>query len=77
MPLYYFDLKNGVPVRDRQGHKCANDEEAIFHGNFIAQRIGTERPETVGRGYYISVLNEDSQEIHQAPIASAGGTGPR
>jgi hypothetical protein len=72
MALYYFDFKNGIPVRDRFGRECANDEESILHGNTMARRIGTARPETIGRGCYISVLNESSQEIHQAPVQSDG-----
>jgi hypothetical protein len=73
MPKYFFDLKNGVPVRDHDGHECADDQEAIFHGTFIAQRIGTERPEAAGHGY-ISVVNEEGDEIHRAPVVSAGDT---
>jgi hypothetical protein len=72
MALHFFNLKDGIPVRDRKGHECANDDEAIFHGTFIAQRIGTERPDYAGRGHYISVVNEEGNEIHRAPIESAG-----
>ena len=72
MARYFFDLKDGIPVRDRQGHDCSSDDEAIENATFIAQRIGTERPEYVGKGHYISVVNEAGQEIHRAPISSAG-----
>ena len=72
MPLYYFDLKDGIPVRDREGHQCTDDKDAIFQGAFIAQRIGTEWPEYSGRGHYISVVNEEGHEIHRALILSTG-----
>lgn len=72
MSLYYFDLKDDIPVRDREGHECSSDEDAGFQGALIAQRIGTELPEYVRKGHYISVVNDEGREIHRAVVSSAG-----
>jgi hypothetical protein len=73
MPLYYFDFKDGVPVRDRIGHECASDQEAVAKGSLLAERIGAEQPDLVGDGY-ISVVNENGEEIYRAPVTRPGQT---
>ena len=45
-------------------------KEAKNHGNFIAHRIGTEKPSMVREGNYISVTNGQGDEIFQIPLAS-------
>jgi len=52
------------------GHECIDDAEAKQHGSFIAHRIGTEKPEMVRSGNFISVANEQNEEIAQFPLAS-------
>jgi hypothetical protein len=56
--------------RDLLGHECANDKEAKNHGNFIAHRIGSEKPSMVREGNYISVTKRQGDEIFQIPLAS-------
>jgi hypothetical protein len=68
MPKYFFHLAGDVPARDLLGHECANDKEA--KRNFIAHRIGTEKPSMVREGNYISVTNRQGDEIFQIPLAS-------
>ena len=70
MPRYFFHLFGEVPARDAVGHECADDNEATAHGNFIAHRIGTERPEMVRDGNSITVANERDGEIAKIPLAS-------
>jgi hypothetical protein len=70
MPKYFFHLVGDIPARDLIGHECENDEEARENGSFIAHRIGTEKPEMVREGYFISVSNGVGIEIFQAPLAS-------
>jgi hypothetical protein len=70
MPKYFFRLAGDVPARDLLGHECTNDKEAKNHGNFIAHRIGTEKPSMVREGNYISVTNGQGDEIFQIPLAS-------
>ena len=70
MDKFYFDLMGDCAANDLVGHACADQEEAKVHGRFIAQRIGTERPEMARPGNYISVRGEGGCEIYRAPIAS-------
>jgi len=71
MPQYFFHLFGQIPAHDAMGHQCANDDEATEHASFIAHRIGTERPEMIREGNFISVENERRQEIARIPLASA------
>lgn len=70
MPRYFFHLAGDIPAHDLLGHDCADDEEARQHGSFIAHRIGTEKPEMVREGNFISVANEQGDEIAEIPLAS-------
>ena len=70
MPKYFFHLAGQLPAHDLLGHECANDKEAKDHGNFIAHRIGTEKPGMVREGNYISVTSEQGDEIFPMPLAS-------
>ncbi|MCA1451615.1 hypothetical protein I6F35_00115 [Bradyrhizobium sp. BRP22] len=70
MPRYFFHLTGQVEAHDLSGHACANDDEARDHGSFIAHRIGTEKPEMVREGNFISVRNEEDTELFQIPLAS-------
>jgi hypothetical protein len=70
MPKYFFHLAGQLPARDLLGHECTNDKEAKDHASFIAHRIGTEKPEMVREGNYISVTNEQGDELVQVALAS-------
>jgi hypothetical protein len=71
MDKFYFDLVGAFTANDFIGHGCANEDEAKEHGRFVAQRIGTEKPEMARQGNYISVRDEAGREIYRAPITSA------
>jgi hypothetical protein len=71
MDQFYFDLVGDVAANDLVGHGCASEDEAREHGRFVAQRIGTEKPEMARPGNYISVRDEAGHEIYRAPITSA------
>jgi hypothetical protein len=70
MSKYFFHLAGELPAHDLIGHDCENDSEAKDHGNFIAHRIGTEKPGLVREGNFISVVNEHGIEVAQLPLAS-------
>ena len=70
MPKYFFHLAGQLPAHDLLGHDCANDREAKDHGNFIAHRIGTEKPGMIREGNFISLTDELGKEIVQVPLAS-------
>lgn len=70
MPLYYFHLAGHVPAHDVVGHECENDEAARKHGELIAHKLGTERPEMIAQGYYISVRDKHEREVARFSLAS-------
>jgi hypothetical protein len=67
---YFFHLAGDLPAHDVLGQECADDREAKDRGDFIAHRIGTEKPDMVREGNFISVINENGEEIFQIPLAS-------
>jgi hypothetical protein len=70
MDKFYFDLIGDFAAKDVIGHDCAGEDEAKEHGRFIAHRIGTEKPEMIREGNYISVRNEGRFEVYRAAILS-------
>lgn len=70
MPRYFFHLDGDVPARDVIGHDCNDDEQAKRDGDFIAHRLGTEKPDMVREGNLVSVTNEDGDKLLQIPLAS-------
>ena len=44
MPTYYFDIKDGVPVRDRLGLELVSDGAAIAHSKSLADKLRREKP---------------------------------
>jgi hypothetical protein len=43
MRTYYFDRKNGLPVRDKYGLEFATGLEAINHSKALAQGIRSKK----------------------------------
>jgi hypothetical protein len=70
MAKYFFDLGGLIPAQDLVGQECADDKGARKHGDFIAHRIGTERPEMVREENYIAVLDGQRRELFRIPLAS-------
>jgi hypothetical protein len=59
-----FDMKDGVPIRDRIGKRFALNAEAVNHSKRLAARIrnesGHDEPDLT-----IWVLDELGREIHR------------
>ncbi|WP_338692186.1 MULTISPECIES: DUF6894 family protein [Bradyrhizobium] len=67
MRTYYFDTKDGVPVRDRVGLEFANASTAIKHSKQMASKIRRENPSgDVDR--HVVVIDESGKEIHREAI---------
>ena len=74
---FFFHLAGEISAHDVIGQECASTDEAKAHGEFIAHRIGTEKPEMIREGNFISVRDEQDRELFQIPLASSfvgGGT---
>ncbi|MGE9008570.1 DUF6894 family protein [Leptospira interrogans] len=67
MPTYYFDLKDGVPVRDRVGLEFPTDQHAIDYSKLIAHRFSHEHL-VKDRNPFIEVIGESGNEIHREPV---------
>ncbi|WP_306556677.1 MULTISPECIES: hypothetical protein [Bradyrhizobium] len=67
MPTYYFDMKDGVPVRDRAGLELVSDGAAIAHSKDLADRMRREKP----NGHpdlEIVIIDESGREVHRERI---------
>jgi hypothetical protein len=70
---FYFDMKDGVTIRDRIGIQFSLNSEAIEHSRILAERFRHDRirdePDLA-----ISVVDESGREIHRelvhVPIVS-------
>lgn len=64
MQTFFFDMKDGVPMRDRVGITFNGDADAIIHCKQLAQhfREGSLRND---QDLEISVVNSVGREIHR------------
>ena len=67
MQTYYFDMKDGVPIRDRAGLDFRTDSQAIEHSKNLARWFSLEHP-AADDDLCVVVLNESGAEIHREPV---------
>lgn len=67
MRTYYFDVKDGVPTRDRNGLEFPNAVGAIAHSKELARLLRHE-PRLQDRRLSIVVVDESGTEIHREPV---------
>lgn len=67
MRTYYFDMKDGVPVRDNAGLQFATSREAIQHSKGVAREMRGKQA-AGDRDRYIVVVDESGTEIHREPV---------
>ena len=67
MQTYYFDTKDGVPVRDRAGLQFPAKSAAIEYSKALANKIRDERPKG-NPDLYVSVVDENGSEIHRERV---------
>lgn len=67
MRTYYFDVKDGVPTRDRKGLKFPNAVGAIEHSKELA-RLLRHDPRLKDRSLSIVVVDESGAEVHREPV---------
>lgn len=70
MPKYFFHLLGDVPAHDLIGHECTGDNEAEKFGKMLAHHVGTDRPDMVKEGNYISVVDGRDRELFRVPLSS-------
>jgi hypothetical protein len=64
LQTFYFDMKDGVPIRDRIGKRFALNAEAIDYSKRLATRFRHERIHDEP-DLSICVLDELGREIHR------------
>ena len=67
MRTYYFDIKDGVPTRDRQGLELSTMSDAIRHSNELAKRLRDD-PRSKDPALSIIVIDESGTEIHRERV---------
>ena len=67
MQTYYFDMKDGAPIRDRTGLEFRTDSQAIEHSKTLARRLSHEHL-AKNEKLCVVVLNEAGSEIHREPV---------
>jgi hypothetical protein len=75
MRTYYFDMKDGIPTRDRKGIEFSSAAGAIAHSKELAQRLRDE-PRLIDPELAIIVVDESGTEIHREPVYPDGGAKP-
>jgi hypothetical protein len=75
MRTYYFDMKDGVPTRDRKGIEFSSAAGAIAHSKELARRLRNE-PRLIDPALAIIVVDESGTEVHREPVYPDGGAKP-
>jgi len=70
MRTYYFDMKDGIPTRDRTGLEFATVTGAIDHSRDLARRLRHD-PRITDRRLSIVIVDESGAEIHREPVYPA------
>jgi len=64
MQTFFFDMKDGVPMRDRIGLEFKTNADAIAHCGILAQHFFDDSL-TDDQDLEISVVNSVGREIHR------------
>jgi hypothetical protein len=67
MRTFYFDMKDGIPNRNRRGLEFSTTGGAIEHSKELARRLRHD-PRIKDRALSIVVVDEMGAEIHQEPV---------
>jgi hypothetical protein len=68
MPRYYFRLADGHLVANYGVHELADETAAQIAAIELARSIREERPELVGQGYSVFVIDEDGVDVCIIPL---------
>ena len=67
MRTYYFDIKDGVPVRDKGGVEFPTVSAAIEHSKNLANQLRHD-PQSKDRALAIVVVDESGTQVHREPV---------
>jgi hypothetical protein len=75
MPRFRFDIVDEKRVIDPTGHPVEDRAQAIAVAKRLAIDLAETRQGYLGKGYFVSVIDEDGSEIHRESIDSAEKSG--
>jgi len=67
MRTYYFDMRGGIPVRDRKGLEFPTAGGAIEHSKNLARQMRDD-PRARGHASSIVVIDQSGAEIHREAV---------
>ena len=67
MRTFYFEMKDGRPIRDRKGLEFPTTGDAIEHSRELARRLRHD-PRIRDHALSILVIDETGVEIHREPV---------
>ena len=67
MPIFHFDIADGVRLEDPVGLDCANESDARKTADLIARQIAIDLDDgSLDRS--VVVVDEDGSEIYTTPV---------
>ncbi|MBR1125075.1 hypothetical protein JQ628_26380 [Bradyrhizobium lablabi] len=75
MPRFRFDIVDGKRVIDPTGHPVDDRDQAIAVAKRLAIDLAENRQGFLGKGYFVSVVDKDGDEIHRESVDSAEKSG--
>jgi hypothetical protein len=67
MRTYYFDIKDGIPTRDRRGLEFPTVSAAIEHSKNLASKLRDD-PRPKDPALSIVVIDESGTQIHREAV---------
>ena len=74
MRTYYFDMRDGIPSRDKRGIEFPTAAGAIEHSKKLARLLRSD-PRIKDRALSISVVDEAGTEVHREQVYPAPRSG--
>jgi hypothetical protein len=70
MPIFHFEIADGVRLEDPVGLDCANEHDAKKTADLIARQIAADVIDDRDEDRSVVVVDEAGSEIYKAPIKS-------
>lgn len=67
MPIFHFDIADGVRLEDPVGLNCANESDARKTADLIARQIAIDLDDG-DRDRSVVVVDEEGSEIYTTPV---------
>jgi hypothetical protein len=67
MPIFHFDIADGVRLEDPVGLDCKNEHDAMKTADLIARQIAIDLHGD-GEDRAVVVVDEAGSEIYKAPV---------